>query len=66
MSVKNIYLEIGKDKNNDWDFGVNGNIMSLSIEELRGLREMLIVAIWATENTWRNANEPKGFVEKNT
>ncbi len=35
------------------DFGVNCSIAELSIEELKKIREMIIVAIWCAEDMWR-------------
>jgi len=35
------------------DFGVNGSVAELSLEELRKMREMIIVAIWCAEDMWR-------------
>lgn len=47
------------------DFGVNTSITNLTLEQLNELRIMTIVAIGQAESMWRNANEPKPFVNSN-
>ncbi|NQT22988.1 MAG: hypothetical protein HQ579_06065 [Candidatus Omnitrophica bacterium] len=45
-------ITIGYNKS-EMDFGVNGSVAELSLEELRKMREMIIVAIWCAEDMWR-------------
>lgn len=41
----------------EMDFGVNCSVEDLPLEELKKLREMIVVAIWCAEDMWRR-NRP--------
>ncbi len=56
MSEEQNIITIGYHKG-EMDFGVNGSIESLSLEELRKLREMIVVATWCAEDMWRRAQK---------
>ena len=44
----------------EMDFGVNCSIGDLSLEELKKLREMIIVVIWCAEDMWRRNHKAIG------
>lgn len=39
------------------DFSVNSSIEDLTLEELKKIREMLVVAIWCAEDMWRRKHQ---------
>ena len=41
----------------EMDFGVNGSVVDLSLEELNQLRIMTCVAIQQAQNMWSRGNE---------
>ena len=49
-------IQIGYHKG-EVDFQVNGIVGELSLEELKKVREMIVVAIWVAEDMWRR-NQP--------
>jgi len=51
------YFSVGLHKG-EMDFGVSGSVIDLSHEEMRRLREMIVVGIGVLEQTWRHANQP--------
>jgi len=57
MSVKRPIIEIGYDKNGEMDFGVSGEIGGLNLDQLKELRETIVVAIWCTEDMWHRNQE---------
>ena len=48
----------------EMDFGVNGSVSELSLEQLKELREMIIVAIWCAEDMWRRNQKEKARSQK--
>lgn len=59
MRIEKPLIEIGYDKNGELDFGVNCSVGELEIEQLKNLREMIIVAIGVMEEMWRRNKKPK-------
>ena len=45
-------ITVGYNKG-EMDFGVNGLVGTLTYEQMRDLREMLVVAIGVAETTWK-------------
>lgn len=56
--MNNPYFSVGL-KKGEMDFGVSGAIYDLSYEEMRKLREMIVVGIGVCESMWRQAQEKK-------
>lgn len=56
-------ISIHKDKNGQWDFGVNASIMDLSLDDMNELRTMTMVAIGTAEEMFRMGNM-KQFEQK--
>lgn len=52
------YFYVGLHKG-EMDFGVSGSVCDLSYEEMRRLREMIVVGIGSLESMWRHAQESK-------
>lgn len=52
-------ITIGFDKYGDADFGVRGDLASLTLEEMQKLRAMIPVAIGIAEDMWRREQESK-------
>ena len=50
--MKDPLLAVGYYKG-EMDFEISGTVQTLSIEELYELRNMIIVAIWQAEDSWR-------------
>jgi len=43
------------------DFSINCEITNLTLEELKDIREMIVVAIWQAEDMWhKNHKIPRG------
>jgi hypothetical protein len=57
MSVKTSLIEIGFDKDMQFDFGVSGAICDLSVERMNGLRAMIVCAIGTAEDMFRREIE---------
>lgn len=56
--MKDPYFEIGMHKG-EIDFGISGAVCDLSYEQMRNLREMIVVGIGVCESMWRLAQENK-------
>ncbi len=54
--MKREIITIGFDKNGEADFGIRADIEQLSLEELKELREIIIVAIYIAEDMWRRSH----------
>lgn len=54
--MNNPYFEVGLHKG-EMDFGVSGAVCDLSYEEIRKLREMIVVGIGVCEDMWRSAQQ---------
>ena len=52
------YLTVGYHKH-EMDFGVNCAVADLTYEEMKQLREMIVVGIGQLEQMWRSAQEKK-------
>ncbi len=52
-------ITIGYDKNHEMDFGIRGDVLEMSIDQMNELRVMLMVAIGTTEGMFRRANEAR-------
>lgn len=61
MSVKQMLIEIGWDKNGQMDFGVSGLVGDLTPEQMNDFRSMIPVAIGQAENMWRRYRETSGL-----
>ena len=46
-------ITIGFNKDGEADFGIRGDVIDLSLEQMQELRAMIPVAIWCAENIWR-------------
>lgn len=57
--MKKLLIEIGYDKNGELDFGVVGTVATLSLKQMKDLREMIIVASYVAENMWQREQERK-------
>lgn len=53
MKVTKVLLEIGFDKNNEMDFGVNCSIAELRHDQMDDFRSMICVAIAKAEDLYR-------------
>lgn len=56
--MKDPYFSVGIHKY-EMDFGVSGAVADLSYEEMRKLREMIVVGIGVCEQMWRSSQENK-------
>lgn len=56
MANETVYFSVGLHKG-EMDFGVGGAVGDLSYEEMKSLREMIVVGIGVMENVWRSAHE---------
>lgn len=56
--MKDPYFEVGIHKY-EMDFGVSGAVCDLSYEDMRKLREMIVVGIGVLEQMWRDAQQRK-------
>jgi len=54
---------VGYNKHGEVDFAVSGLVPSLSYEEMRKAREMIVVGIGVFEDMWRR-NRPMPSTEK--
>jgi hypothetical protein len=57
------YFSVGPHKG-EMDFGVSGVVKDLSYEEMKSLREMIVVGIGVMEEMWRRNNHPLAQQEK--
>ena len=64
MKDKNI-ITIGWHKG-ELDFGISGEILSLDLEQMNKLREMIVVAIGTAENMWRREREKLHSAKSNS
>ena len=55
--MKKDIITIGFDKNGKADFGVRAGIQGLSHQQMKDLREMIVVAVGIAEDMWRRAQE---------
>ena len=56
MRIEKLLISLGYDKNGEMDFGISSTIETLSLTQLKELREMIVVAIWCAEDMWRRKN----------
>lgn len=56
--MNNPYFSVGIHKG-EMDFGVSCEVASLSYEQMRNLREMIVVGIGVCESMWCDAQEKK-------
>lgn len=56
--MKEPYFSVGLHKG-EMDFGVSGTVADLSYEQMRQLREMIVVGIGTCESMWRAAQQRK-------
>lgn len=54
--MKDVYLSFGKDRG-EIDFSISGSVCSLTYEEMKNLRAMIVVGIGAMESMWSHANQ---------
>lgn len=57
MSVKKPLIEVGFDKNAEFDFGISSAICDLNVENMNKLRAMIICAIGTAEDMFRREME---------
>jgi hypothetical protein len=57
MSVKRSIIEVGFDKDHQFDFGISGDILDLSVEQMNKLRAMIVCAIGTAEDMFRREIE---------
>ncbi|HEX9503593.1 MAG TPA: hypothetical protein VF974_04715 [Patescibacteria group bacterium] len=50
-------ITIGFDKNGEAEFGILMSLADLSREQLKELREIIVVAIYEAEDIWRRAHQ---------
>ena len=70
MSVKRALIQVGFDKDGQFDFGISSEVCGLDLEDMNYLRAMIVVAIGTAEDMYRReierrnppAQEIKGFV----
>lgn len=55
-------IQVGYNKS-EMDFAVSASISDLSLEQLKELREMIIVAIWCAEDMWRRNHKEEAEQE---
>ena len=60
--MKKDLITIGYHKG-EMDFGVSCLVGELTLEELKELREMIVVAIWCAEDMWRRNQESEAKKE---
>ena len=57
--MKKLIIEIGFDKNGEMDFGVVGTVTTLTLKQMKDLREMIIVASYVAEEMWSREQDKK-------
>lgn len=60
--MKDAIITIGFDKNGQADFGIRGDIVDLSLEDMNELRRMIPVAIGVAEDMFRRAYAERGLL----
>jgi hypothetical protein len=50
-------IQIGKDKDGDFDFSISTTIGDLNYEQMSKFRAMIVVAIGSAEDMWRRAKQ---------
>jgi hypothetical protein len=57
MSVKKPLMQVGFDKNAEFDFGISSEICDLNVEHMNEFRAMVICAIGTMEDMFRREIE---------
>ena len=57
MSVKRALIEVGLDKDGQFDFGISCQICDLSVDKMNDLRAMMCCAIGTAEDMFRREIE---------
>jgi hypothetical protein len=53
MSVKRALIEIGFDKDGEFDFGISSELCKLDLEDMNDFRTMIVCAIGTAEDMYR-------------